>query len=232
MASVAYPRPWNSGEMVYPTLITFGSPSATANPTSPTIPPPSRSSTVNWTQPPGSPGIRVLISTMSARTPAGSVRSHPCCRFTSGSLRYAEIVWASSGLERRSRRRSVSSGSNSVSTPPAAACRSSPAAPGQDRRQLRGVDASSRHDGDDLARTREPRGCGRDRDRSRTFAHHMRPGRTQADGIRGRVRLDDERPVEQRARQLEHLREDPRGTDPVAEGGRKRTPARPTGGGE
>src|SRR4029453_10139524 len=169
MASVAYPRPWNSGEMVYPTLITFGSPSATANPTSPTIPPPSRSSTVNWTQPPGSPGIRVLISTMSARTPAGSVRSHPCCRFTSGSLRYAEIVSASSGVERRARR-----------------------------------------------------GRGPGRDPPRPFGHHVRPGRQQADGIRGRIGLDDERPVEQRARQLEHLREDPRRTDPVDEGRRER----------
>ena len=37
-----------------------------------------------------------------------------------------------------------------------------------------------------------------------TFGHDVRPGRQQADGIRGRVRLDDERPVEQR-RQLEHL---------------------------
>ena len=83
MASVAYPRPWNSGEMAYPpTLITVRFAVGDREPR-PTIAPPSRSSTVNCTQPPGSRATRAHLDDVG-RTPAGSVRSHPCCRFRPG----------------------------------------------------------------------------------------------------------------------------------------------------
>ena len=179
VASVAYPRPWNSGEIVYPTLITFGSPSATANPTSPTILPPSRSSTVNCTQPPGSPGHacssrRCLPGHRRDRcgpTPAAGSRPDRCG--TPRSSRHPPAWQDAAG--------GVRSGAVRTRYRRARPQRSgSPSAAGQDRRQLRGVDASSRHDRDDLARTREPRGCGRHRDRPRTFGHDVRPGGQEA----------------------------------------------------